>query len=90
MEPLDGGFKGQPATRVLGLRLLAIAYMSSNCSFASTGPSCTYPNVRGWAAAPQGLEKVELYVDYQCFSNIPLDLYSFKKNNFLSRTENST
>jgi hypothetical protein len=26
--------------RVLGLRLLAIAYMSSNCSFASTGPIC--------------------------------------------------
>ena len=28
-------------------------------------------NVRGWAVAPQGLEKVELYVDDQFFSNIP-------------------
>lgn len=29
-------------------------------------------NVRGWAVAPQGLEKVELYVDDQFFSNLPL------------------
>ena len=29
-------------------------------------------NVRGWAVAPQGMDKVELYVDDQFFSQIPL------------------